>query len=122
MSIPYKIEYSFQDRVYQTQSILEKYPDRVPVICEKNQKSLTTRNIDKRKYLVPFDLTVGQFMYVIRKRLQLPAEYGLYFFIKGYIPPSSVIISEIYDKYKDEDGFLYIVYSMENTFGLLYNK
>ncbi len=116
-NIPYKKEYSFDERLHQTKNILEKYPDRVPVICEKNFTSKHTLDIDKRKYLVPFDLTVGQFMYVIRKRLHLPAEYGLYFFIGGFIPPSSVIISEIYEKYKEEDGYLYIIYSMENTFG-----
>lgn len=27
------------------------------------------------------------------------------------------LMSEIYAQYKDEDGFLYILYSGENTFG-----
>ncbi len=41
--------------------IRAKYPDRIPVICEKNDKSDIT-DIDKKKYLVPADLTVGQFV------------------------------------------------------------
>lgn len=28
-------------------------------------------------------------------------------------------MSTIYDQYKDDDGFLYVVYSGENTFGEL---
>lgn len=113
----YKTEYSLQERICQTQEILMKYPDKIPIICEKNHKSNFTHAIDKKKYLVPFDFTVGQFMYVIRKRLKLSSEYGLYFFIDGYIPASNKLISEIYNKYRDNDGYLYIIYSMENTFG-----
>lgn len=41
------------------------------MICEKAEKS-DIPEIDKRKYLVPADLTVGQFVYVIRKRIMLP--------------------------------------------------
>jgi len=35
----------------------QKYPDRIPVICEKNERS-DIATIDKKKYLVPSDLTV----------------------------------------------------------------
>lgn len=31
--------------------------------------------------------------------------------------PAAALMSTIYDEHKDEDGFLYIVYSGENTFG-----
>ena len=44
-----------------------RYPDRIPVICEKDPRS-DIPPVDKRKYLIPMDLTVGQFVYVIRKR------------------------------------------------------
>ena len=30
---------------------------------------------------------------------------------------SSEILSDIYDKHKNIDGFLYVTYSSENTFG-----
>jgi hypothetical protein len=30
---------------------------------------------------------------------------------------TAALMSHIYEKYKDEDGFLYITYSGENTFG-----
>ena len=74
--------------------------------------------LDKIKYLVPIDLTVGQFMYVIRSRLKLNAEKALYLFINGTIPASSSVILDLYELYKDEtDGFLYIVLNGENTFG-----
>lgn len=86
------------------------------VICEKNEKS-DIAEIDKKKYLVPQDLTVSQFVYVIRKRIKLAAEKSIFIFINNVIPPSTALMSAIYEEHKDEDGFLYITYSGENTFG-----
>ena len=113
----FKTMHSFQERQDQSSRILEKYPDRIPIICEKNNKNTSTPSIDKNKYLIPIDLTIGQFMYVIRKRLHLAPEQAIYFFIKGMIPATSQHIWDTYNKYKDDDGFLYITYSCENTFG-----
>lgn len=96
--------------------IREKYPDRIPVIVEKAEKS-DIPNIDKKKYLVPADLTVGQFVYVIRKRIKLSAEKAIFIFIDNVLPPTGAIMSAIYDEKKDVDGFLYVTYSGENTFG-----
>lgn len=73
--------------------------------------------IDKRKYLVPADLTVGQFVYVIRKRIRLPAEKAVFIFVNDILPPTAALMSVIYKEHKDPDGFLYITYSGENTFG-----
>ena len=73
--------------------------------------------IDKKKYLVPSDLTVGQFMFVIRKRLKLPPEQAIFLFVNGTIPPTAALMNQIYDEHRDVDGFLYITYSGENTFG-----
>lgn len=97
--------------------ILTKYPDRIPVICN-SVKNSNLPELDKKKYLVPRDLTVGQMLYVIRKRLQLRPEQALFLFVnKNIIPPTSSLMYEIYDKYKNEDNFLYCVYSGENAFG-----
>lgn len=43
----------------ESERIRTKYPDRVPVICEKSEKS-NVQDIDKKKYLVPADLTCGK--------------------------------------------------------------
>ena len=69
-----------------------KYPDRVPVICEKADRS-DIPDIDKKKYLVPADLTVGQFQYVIRKRIKLAPEKALFVFCSNHIPPTGKFIS-----------------------------
>ena len=68
--------------------------------------------IDKKKYLVPSDLTVGQFCYVIRKRIKLAPEKAIFIFVNEVLPPTAALMSSIYDEHKDEDGFLYITYTL----------
>jgi len=113
----FKNKYNLEDRKKESTTIREKYPDRIPVILEK-QITSSLANIDKNKFLVPCDLTAGQFAYVIRRRIKLPPEHGIYIFIsKEIIPPHFTLMSTLYKDYKDADGFLYITYTNENTFG-----
>jgi GABA(A) receptor-associated protein len=88
----------------------------IKVICEKVEKS-DIPEIDKKKYLVPADLTVGQFVYVVRKRIKLSPEKAIFIFVNNVLPPTAALLSNVYEEHKDEDGFLYVTYSGENTFG-----
>ncbi|KAG5461713.1 MAG: autophagy protein Atg8 ubiquitin like-domain-containing protein [Olpidium bornovanus] len=69
------------------------------VICEKVEKS-DIATIDKKKYLVPADLTVGQFVYVIRKRIKLSPEKAIFIFVNDILPPTAALMSSIYDEHK----------------------
>ena len=104
------------ERLTESKKIIDKYPNRVPVIVTKNNKC-KLKGIDKNKYLVPNDMTIGQFVYTIRKRLELKPELALFFFINNKVVATSSIILDIYNNEKSEDGFLYIKYQDENTFG-----
>ena len=110
-------EYTYTQRKEESERVLSKYPDRVPIICEKSYRS-KIMDLDKKKYLVPGNLTCGQFVYIIRKRLSLPAEKAVFLYIGNSIPPSSSCLLDVYNQYKDKDGFLYIQYNEENVFGL----
>uniref|UniRef100_A0A3Q2QZ76 Gamma-aminobutyric acid receptor-associated protein-like 2 n=1 Tax=Fundulus heteroclitus TaxID=8078 RepID=A0A3Q2QZ76_FUNHE len=112
----YKELVAEEHRCVESAKIRNKYPDRVPVIVEKVSGSQIV-DIDKRKYLVPSDITVAQFMWIIRKRIQLPSEKAIFLFVDKTVPQSSLTMGQLYDKEKDEDGFLYVAYSGENTFG-----
>lgn len=116
----FKSQHSFEDRIEESTRIIAKYPDRRPIICEKLKNQRDLPDIDKKKYLVPFDLTIGQFIYVIRKRIQIRPEEGIFLFINNQIVTGSSIIGYIYENSKDPDGFLYIQYAKENTFGKLF--
>ena len=97
--------------------IREKYPERVPVLVGKSPSS-DAPEIDKHKFLVPMDLTVGQFQYVIRKRIKLSPDKALFLFIDGAVPPTSSLISTVYEECKDPvTQFMFVTYSMESTFG-----
>ena len=65
------------------------------VIVEKAPKA-RVGDLDKKKYLVPSDLTVGQFYFLIRKRVQLRAEDALFFFVNNVIPPTSATMGALY--------------------------
>ena len=69
------------------------------VICEKIEKS-DIATIDKKKYLVPADLTVGQFVYVIRKRIKLSPEKAIFIFVDEVLPPTAQLMSAIYEEHK----------------------
>lgn len=99
-------------------SIRAKHPDRIPVIVDKRSGDSSLPDIDKKKFLVPADLTIGQFMYVIRKRIKLAPEQAIFLFVAaGTLPPSVATLQSVYDQHHDEDGFLYMTYSGENFFG-----
>eukprot|EP00735_Rhodelphis_limneticus_P005059 TRINITY_DN1675_c0_g1::TRINITY_DN1675_c0_g1_i1::g.17799::m.17799 TRINITY_DN1675_c0_g1::TRINITY_DN1675_c0_g1_i1::g.17799 ORF type:complete len:118 (-),score=46.86,sp/Q8VYK7/ATG8F_ARATH/81.20/7e-66,Atg8/PF02991.11/2.7e-50,APG12/PF04110.8/2.7e-06 TRINITY_DN1675_c0_g1_i1:310-663(-) len=112
----FKQEHTLDKRKAEAARIRDKYPDRIPVIVEKHEKS-DIPDIDKKKYLVPSDLTAGQFVFVIRKRIKLSPEKALFIFVNKILPPTAALMSNLYEEQKDEDGFLYITYAGENTFG-----
>nr|KAG5708991.1 hypothetical protein BaRGS_004630 [Batillaria attramentaria] len=105
-----------KQRKAESGKIRTKYPERIPVIVEKEPKS-QIQNIDKRKFLVPSDISVAQFMWIIRKRIQLPSEKAIFLFVGKVLPQSSASMGQVYEDHKDEDGFLYVAFSGENTFG-----
>ncbi len=112
----FKSQFSFRERLSESRRIMEKYPDKLPIICEKN--SSKEPNISKTKYLVAVDLKVAQFIFVIRSKMNIDATQAIYLFVNGdTLVPSSTYIATIYELYKDDDGFLYLNYAFENTFG-----
>jgi GABA(A) receptor-associated protein len=112
----YKKNRPFEQRLKESTLIRQKYPERIPIIVEKASSS-NAPDIDKTKFLTPTDLTISQFVYVIRKRIKLREQEAIFLFINESIPCTSDYLGKVYDENKDEDGFLYINYSSENVFG-----
>lgn len=108
-----------EERRRECARLIEKYPTRVPIIVNR-AKNANIQDIDKHKFLVPRDQTVGQMVYVIRKRIKLSPEKAIFVFVNNILPPTAALISDIYKNYKNEDDFLYINYSGENVFGRKY--
>lgn len=75
-------------------------------------------DIDKKKFLAPADITVAKFVSEIRKHIKLGRQESLFVFVEGNVMPQpNATMSQVYAQHKDEDGFLYIVFSSENAFG-----
>ena len=122
LDFEYKKEKSLDDRKKEVIAIKLKYPDRIPVICEVYKQDRDRGlHLDKKKYLVPNDITFGQFIYIIRKRMvsNLKPEEALYVFINNKLPPISKSMGEIANDQSDVDGYIYALISKEETFGSL---
>ena len=116
MENSFKNKSSFDKRVKESETIKNKYPDRIPIIVEKHNSS-ELPPVDKCKYLVPNDMTMSKFIFVVRKRIQLDSSQALFITVNGVMATAGQTVGDLYDNQKDEDGFLYVVYTSENTFG-----
>jgi len=108
---------SLEDRLHEFKTIRKNHPDKIPIICEKAKKS-NIKDIDKHKFLVPEHFSMGQFSYIIRRRLNISQEEALFIYVNNNkIISSSQSLISVYEENKSQDGFLYIQYGSENTFG-----
>lgn len=109
---------SLEQRLALSTNILSRYPERVPIIIGRGELR-NTPPISKYRFLVSRDLSFGEFIGKIRKNIpKLDPTAALFFFLSNnMLIPSSAVMSSLYEKHKSEDGFLYITYSAENTFG-----
>jgi GABA(A) receptor-associated protein len=119
---PYRQLRSFEKRQEESSRIRSKYPDRVPIIVERapsagGESSDTIPALTKHKFLVPTTLSVASFVYMIRKRITLKPEQAIFVFVNNTLPATSALLSTLYAEHADPDGFLYITYSGESTFG-----
>ena len=96
--------------------LIKNFPDRVPVLVDKVYKSPLS-DINKHKFLVPSDITVGKFLHELRKHITVTSEQAIFLLINNTFPHTSSLISTIYHAHKNEDNFLYITYAGENVFG-----
>ena len=108
---------SLDKRRAECNRIITKHPERIPVVVCKGHNDIDLPDIDKNKFLVPKDMTIGQFVYIIRKRIKLDSNHALFVLINNTLQPTNKSLDDIYMDHKDEDGYLYIIYSSENTFG-----
>ncbi|KAJ3681313.1 hypothetical protein LUZ60_015802 [Juncus effusus] len=112
----FKEEFTLDERIQESREIIAKYPDRVPVVVERFARC-DLPIMEKKKYLVPRDMSVGQFIHILSSRLHLSPGKALFVFVKNTLPQTGNLIDSLYESYKDEDGFLYMCYSSERTFG-----
>lgn len=121
----YKTKNTLQDRQYQSSKMLEK--GLIPIIAFPGSQETpyplginkdSQKEYMKTKYIVSQDKSFGEFMSGFRKGITVNSDKGLFFSsCSGIMLVPNQLMSQIYQRFKDEDGFLYIIYTCENTFG-----
>ena len=93
-----------------------KYPNRIPVIVYTSNSN--NPPISKSKFLVESSMSMAKFMAVLKNYIKIDKSDAIFLFTeKNTLIPNSWQISDVYYTSKNEDGFLYIEYCLENTFG-----
>ncbi|KAF9411934.1 hypothetical protein HW555_009408 [Spodoptera exigua] len=105
-------------RKEEVMAIKSKFPTKIPLIVERYHKERSLPTLDKSKFLVPEDITMSQFLVIIRNRIRIKPNQALYLIINNKSMLSmSLTMAQAYDNYGDEDGFLYITYASQEVFG-----
>ena len=113
---------SFKDRIQISNRLKEKFPNRVPCIVEKNVSWGTRKlpHMERKKFLVPDDMKLSHLITIIRKRISLPEGSALLVTVGTENPSMPTVqsrISDLNNTYGTDDGFLYVQYGIESTFG-----
>ncbi|KAH1167408.1 hypothetical protein KIL84_002891 [Mauremys mutica] len=89
------------------------------VILERYPKEKVLPALDRTKFLVPQELTMGQFVTIIRNRMALSSTQSFYLLVDGSrsLVSMSLTMAEVYTLNQDEDGFLYMTYASQEMFG-----
>jgi hypothetical protein len=93
--------------------VLNKYPGRIPIIVEVRTKKI---HLENSKYIVPSDLTLGQFQHYLKKKCKSENE-AFFCYVKNTLPSPSSILKSLYANYKSEDNMLHLTIDTEECFG-----
>jgi GABA(A) receptor-associated protein len=108
MEIDFKIKFSFDERKEESSRLMKLYKNRIPIIIDK-LPSTKLNELDRKKYLFINTMLISDIYNTINNRLN--SSYNIYFGMnKEFLSILSIPILEIYNKYRDEDGFLYCYY------------
>lgn len=114
--LPFRERLTREQRLTESRRLLSVQPAYVPVIVERGDRRAPL--IDREKYLVPRDLSMAHFQCVVRRRLRLERDESFFLLCGGTLLHGSASLQEVFDAHHDRaDGFLYMQYTLENTFG-----
>jgi GABA(A) receptor-associated protein len=118
---PYEVYQKFMSlpldkRVREVENLTKRYPSKIGVIVHTKNKQAPL--LKKCKFLVDKSISVSEFMFILRKYMELKENESIFLFTEANtLPPSSSNFGSLYEQHKHKDGFLYLEYNIENTFG-----
>ncbi|KAG5853095.1 microtubule-associated proteins 1A/1B light chain 3C [Anguilla rostrata] len=115
---PFKQRKCLATRKNEVCSIRSKFPNKIPVIVERYIREKHLPLLDKTKFLVPFELTMGQFLALLRSKIDLDSTQALYLLVsERSMSCMAASMGEVYSQHRDLDGFLYLTYASQDMFG-----
>jgi GABA(A) receptor-associated protein len=127
----YRKQVSLEDRITarETQQAKERFRGKIPTLIFRRPGSESVDLLDKNKFFIAPDNTMQVLtMAAIRKRIKLQPEIALFTFVVQFengaaapsveqIAPAHETMARIYEQFKSDDGYLYIVYAGETALG-----
>ena len=110
----HKARYTFEERSNDSCHIYDILK-KIPLILEKEESS-NLPEIEINNYVLPKNITVGEFMVYLRKKCFNLNKENMFIFISksNYVPKLEEKMSDLYEKFKDNDGFIYCKYTTKN--------
>lgn len=115
------LEYQLQTPLIKRKELARKtlsnYPEYIPVYVGPYRKE-GSPILRKQKYIVPRDITVRSFKFEILKNMD-KQDLSIIFLslMNGLNVHSEELMETLYNRAKDDDGILYVVYQPENALG-----
>uniref|UniRef100_A0A8C6XW54 Uncharacterized protein n=1 Tax=Naja naja TaxID=35670 RepID=A0A8C6XW54_NAJNA len=103
---------SWQNKVV---AIQIRFPYELLVILERYSKEKMLPALNRVKFLVPQDFTMGQFVAIIWNWMGLKSMQVFYFLVdsNNSLVNMSITVADVYATDKDEDSFLYMTYASQ---------
>uniref|UniRef100_A0A8C1AFY0 Microtubule-associated protein 1 light chain 3 gamma, like n=1 Tax=Cyprinus carpio carpio TaxID=630221 RepID=A0A8C1AFY0_CYPCA len=107
---PFKQRKCLATRKDEVCTIRSKFPNKLPVIVERYPREKKLPLLDKTKFLVPHELTLGQFLSLLRSKIELEASQALYLLISGKkMSCLSASMGEVYSQFRDPDDHVLLL-------------
>jgi GABA(A) receptor-associated protein len=110
----FREEYPFATRLEVSTKIRAEYPNQYPVVVELDPQAQRILEISKKKFLAPHDISLANFMLGVRKCkvINIPRQDPLAVMVeRGEMVSGDATIADLYNRFRDPDGFLYILFS-----------
>lgn len=115
---------TLEERQQKSKDLIDKNPQRLPAIIIIDD-STTSIQLSKQKYLIPKKFTVNQLIIFLEKenvkdekeKGSSGADKSKFIMIQKTVLKSTDLMSDIYDRQKHQDGFLYMTLTENSALG-----
>ena len=99
----FKYLYTKEQRLTWSEEARTKYPNKFPIIVEKDHKCQTIDDLQNPKFLMPKAFEISEVQTIIRRKLKLKKEQGLFLMCqegKELLKANSKL-NDVFNKFKD---------------------